>query len=99
MNTARARVTAHLIAPRWPPRTAFRRKARSYPAVRETVGDPQVSEPEIPRDRPPAGRLPDGVELSVAVVFPGQGSQQAGAGLPWVDHPAWTAVRAAGEAT
>ena len=38
-------------------------------------------------------------QLSVAVVFPGQGSQQAGAGLPWVDHPAWAAVGAAGEAT
>jgi len=37
--------------------------------------------------------------LRVAVVFPGQGSQQAGAGLPWVDHPAWAAVRAGGEAT
>ena len=37
--------------------------------------------------------------MSVAVVFPGQGSQQAAAGSPWVDHPAWTAVDAAREAT
>ena len=37
--------------------------------------------------------------MSVAVVFPGQGSQQSGAGLPWVDHPAWSAVTAAGAAT
>ncbi|MCU1453418.1 MAG: fabD [Acidimicrobiales bacterium] len=33
--------------------------------------------------------------MSIAVVFPGQGSQQAGAGRPWVDHPAWAVVERA----
>jgi [acyl-carrier-protein] S-malonyltransferase len=28
----------------------------------------------------------------VAVVFPGQGAAAPGAGLPWVDHPAWSVV-------
>lgn len=37
--------------------------------------------------------------MGVAVVFPGQGSQQAGAGQPWVDHQAWAAVAGASEAT
>ena len=30
-----------------------------------------------------------------AVVFPGQGSQQAGAGRDWLDHPAWHVVERA----
>ena len=30
-----------------------------------------------------------------AVVFPGQGSQQAGAGRDWLDHPAWRVVEQA----
>ena len=30
-----------------------------------------------------------------AVVFPGQGSQQAGAGRDWLDHPAWSVVERA----
>ena len=30
-----------------------------------------------------------------AVVFPGQGSQQAGAGREWLDHPAWHVVEQA----
>ena len=33
-----------------------------------------------------------------AVVFPGQGSQLPGAGLPWLDHPAWRVVEQAEEA-
>lgn len=31
----------------------------------------------------------------VAVVFPGQGAQQPGAGQPWIDHPAWSVVERA----
>ncbi len=30
--------------------------------------------------------------MTVAVVFPGQGSQTPGAGQAWVDHPAWAVV-------
>ncbi|MCZ7525749.1 MAG: ACP S-malonyltransferase [Acidimicrobiia bacterium] len=30
--------------------------------------------------------------MSVAVVFPGQGTQQPGMGAPWMDHPAWSLV-------
>lgn len=37
--------------------------------------------------------------MSVAVVFPGQGSQQAAAGASWVRHPAWSVVRAAEAST
>lgn len=35
---------------------------------------------------------------AVAVVFPGQGSQAPGAGLPWRAHPAWSVVEEAEEA-
>ncbi len=37
--------------------------------------------------------------MSIAVVFPGQGSQAPGAGIPWRDHPAWTLVHEAEAAT
>ena len=30
--------------------------------------------------------------MSIAVVFPGQGSQQTGAGEAWVNEPAWALV-------
>lgn len=30
--------------------------------------------------------------MSIAVVFPGQGSQSPRAGEPWLDHPAWSLV-------
>jgi len=30
--------------------------------------------------------------VGVAVMFPGQGSQAAGMGVPWRDHPAWSVV-------
>lgn len=30
--------------------------------------------------------------MSLAVLFPGQGSIAPGAGAPWVDHPAWSVV-------
>jgi [acyl-carrier-protein] S-malonyltransferase len=33
--------------------------------------------------------------VRVAVVFPGQGTQQPGMGAPWVDHPAWKIVEQA----
>jgi [acyl-carrier-protein] S-malonyltransferase len=33
--------------------------------------------------------------LSIAVVFPGQGTQQAGMATPWRDHPAWSVVEEA----
>lgn len=30
--------------------------------------------------------------MSVAIVFPGQGTQQPGMGAPWRDHPAWRVI-------
>jgi [acyl-carrier-protein] S-malonyltransferase len=36
--------------------------------------------------------------VGVAVMFPGQGSQAAGMGLAWRDHPAWSVVTRAEEA-
>lgn len=30
--------------------------------------------------------------MGVAIIFPGQGSQGAGMGAPWQDHPAWSVV-------
>jgi len=37
--------------------------------------------------------------VGVAVVFPGQGSQSAGAGRAWLDHPAWSVIEEAEAAT
>lgn len=33
--------------------------------------------------------------MGIAVVFPGQGTQQSGMALPWRDHPAWRVIEAA----
>jgi len=33
--------------------------------------------------------------VGIAVVFPGQGTQQSGMALPWRDHPAWRVIEAA----
>jgi [acyl-carrier-protein] S-malonyltransferase len=33
--------------------------------------------------------------LTIAVVFPGQGTQQPGMATPWLDHPAWTVIEQA----
>jgi [acyl-carrier-protein] S-malonyltransferase len=33
--------------------------------------------------------------VGIAVVFPGQGTQQPGMALPWRDHPAWRVIEAA----
>ncbi len=30
--------------------------------------------------------------MSIAIVFPGQGTQQPGMGAPWRDHPAWRVI-------
>ena len=30
--------------------------------------------------------------MSVAIVFPGQGTQQPGMGAPWRDQPAWKVI-------
>jgi [acyl-carrier-protein] S-malonyltransferase len=35
----------------------------------------------------------------LAFTFPGQGSQQPGMGRPWVDHPSWSVVAEASEAS
>lgn len=35
----------------------------------------------------------------IAFTFPGQGSQKPGMGEPWTDHPSWSIVEAASEAT
>lgn len=35
----------------------------------------------------------------LAFTFPGQGSQQPGMGRPWVDHPSWSIVAAASDAS
>lgn len=35
----------------------------------------------------------------LAFTFPGQGSQQPGMGAPWVDHPSWTLVQVASDAS
>lgn len=37
--------------------------------------------------------------MAIAVIFPGQGSQAAGFGLPWRDHSAWQIVERAEAAT
>ena len=37
--------------------------------------------------------------MALAVIFPGQGTQQPGMGLAWRDHPAWTIVEQAELAT
>src|SRR3954466_2406375 len=37
--------------------------------------------------------------MSTAFLFPGQGSQSAGIGQPWVDTPSWSIVTAASDAT
>lgn len=41
---------------------------------------------------------PEGDLNTLAVVFPGQGSQARCAGVPWADHPAWSLVAEAEEA-
>ena len=33
--------------------------------------------------------------MTVAIIFPGQGTQQPGMGAPWRDHPAWTVIEEA----
>jgi [acyl-carrier-protein] S-malonyltransferase len=38
---------------------------------------------------------PGGLLVRVAVVFPGQGTQEPGMGAAWVDHPAWKLVEQA----
>src|SRR5690349_5224660 len=37
--------------------------------------------------------------MSIAFLFPGQGSQSPGIGQPWVDTPAWSVVGEAADAT
>src|SRR6476659_4804633 len=60
---------------------------RCNPAPRNRV--------EAPRPRP--SRLPSlpEVRVRVAVVFPGQGTQQPGMAAPWQDDPAWKIVEQA----
>src|SRR4051794_32250129 len=40
----------------------------------------------------PSTAATTGANVGIAVVFPGQGSQRAGAGVAWRDHPAWAVV-------
>ncbi|MGH9120480.1 MAG: ACP S-malonyltransferase, partial [Acidimicrobiales bacterium] len=35
----------------------------------------------------------------LALIFPGQGSQRAGMGSPWRDHPSWSVVETVSEVT
>lgn len=44
---------------------------------------------------PPDATAPEEDGSDVAVVFPGQGSQVAGFGRAWADHPAWAVVERA----
>ena len=37
--------------------------------------------------------------MSIAFLFPGQGSQAPGIGAPWVQTPAWSIVGEAADAT
>src|SRR5215467_5335447 len=50
---------------------------------------------EAPTFLPQPARSPGGRGLRVAVVFPGQGTQETGMGAPWQDHPAWKIVEQA----
>ncbi len=61
---------------------------------------PSAPLPDPPETSPTDtdGRSGGGLD-ALAVVFPGQGSQVPGAGLPWVDHPAWSVVEEAEEVT
>jgi [acyl-carrier-protein] S-malonyltransferase len=43
--------------------------------------------------------MTDRVTTAIAVIFPGQGTQQPGMGRPWADHGAWTVVERAEKAT
>jgi [acyl-carrier-protein] S-malonyltransferase len=60
-----------------------------------------MSTPPSPPAAAPAPPAPADTEGNdgVAVTFPGQGSQVAGFGRAWRDHPAWVAVERAEEAS
>jgi [acyl-carrier-protein] S-malonyltransferase len=38
------------------------------------------------------------VRVPIAIIFPGQGTQEPGMGAPWRDHPAWSVVERAEDA-
>ncbi len=62
----------------------------SMPSPAPPSPTPVAPPPSEPDDEPTSG---------VAVTFPGQGSQVVGFGRAWVDHPAWSAVEQAEEAS
>jgi [acyl-carrier-protein] S-malonyltransferase len=59
---------------------------------------PTPPSPPAPAPAPPTPHEREGFD-GVAVTFPGQGSQVAGFGRAWRDHPAWVAVERAEEAS
>lgn len=62
---------------------------------------PLAPAPALTSPASPAPRAPDEREGTdgIAVTFPGQGSQVAGFGRAWRDHPAWAVVERAEEAS
>src|SRR5436305_409045 len=48
-----------------------------------------------PVSSPTPQLTPGGLLVRVAIVFPGQGTQEPGMGAPWREHPAWKIVEQA----
>ncbi len=77
------------------PRGQLRARRRPPPANRRPRRIPGAN-----LRRPPAGSVgppsrPRSACVETAVIFPGQGTQQPGMGVPWRDHAAWSVVERA----
>src|SRR5260370_1118577 len=80
---------------RWPPRGGCPRVAGGAGFRRPDCSPRHVDMPHCEFARPPSmGAL----EHVLVFTFPGQGSQRAGMGEPWVDHPSWEVVEEASAA-